>query len=160
MANKVLVAFASKTGAAEGYASTIAGVLRKHGHEVDIWDLRKMGKPDPSKYDAVVVGSGIRIGRWYGPAKRLLKHKAMAGRPVAIYVACMSVAQEGGREKAMADYVDTMAAKVPHLSIVDRAVFGGHYVMRGAHVEDARDPAKAEAWAEGLAGNLGPRSAQ
>ncbi len=154
VANKVLVAFASKTGAAEDYASTIAGVLRRHGHEVDIWDLRRMGRPDPSKYDAIVVGSGIRMGRWYGPAKRLLRHKAMAGRPVAIFVACMTVAQEGGHEKAMADYVDRMAAKVPHLTIVDRAAFGGHYKMRDVHVEDARDPARAEAWAEGLAGRL------
>jgi menaquinone-dependent protoporphyrinogen oxidase len=154
MTGKVLVAFASRTGAAEGYASTIAGVLRKHGHEVDIWDLGRMGRPDPAGYDAVVVGSGIRMGRWYGPAKRLLRHKAMAGRPVAIYVACMTVAKEGGHDKAMADYVDRVAAKLPRLDIVDRAAFGGHYEMRGTHVEDARDPAKAEAWAEGLAERL------
>ncbi|MFO7619048.1 MAG: flavodoxin domain-containing protein [Thermoplasmata archaeon] len=112
MPGKILVAYASKTNATAQHAGAVAGALKSVGRNVEIVNLREGGKPDLAGYDIVVIGSGIRIGRWYGPAKKLLKRKELVGKKVALFVACGMMAEDSSKqEEAVRDYIEKIAAK-------------------------------------------------
>jgi menaquinone-dependent protoporphyrinogen IX oxidase len=69
-------------------SALIAEVLReKHHIQVDLVDLKKVGGPDIEAYGAVIVGSGIRIGMWYGRAKGMLG-RDYGDRRVAVFHSC------------------------------------------------------------------------
>jgi len=72
-ADKTLVAYASKSGAAEEAAKTIADILKNsYNLEVDLVNLRKE-KPNLAQYKNVVVGSGIRMNKVYSEALKFMK---------------------------------------------------------------------------------------
>ncbi len=125
MSGKVLVAYASKTNATAQHAGAIAGALKGAGMNVDIVNLRESGKPDLAGYDAVIIGSGVRIGRWYGPAKRFLKGKELAGKKVALFVACGMLADDPSKEdEAVRDYIQKIAGKCNVKCLSCRAFVG------------------------------------
>ncbi|MER7246893.1 flavodoxin domain-containing protein [Kribbella sp. NPDC000426] len=72
MSKKVLVAYASKSGATAGIAEAIGTELRAHNHVVDVLDVNQV--KDITPYDAVVLGSAIYIRRWRREAVRFLRH--------------------------------------------------------------------------------------
>lgn len=69
---KVLVAYASKTGATADIAAAIGDELRAHGHDVDVLDVARV--QDLTPYDAVVLGSAIYLRRWRREAMHFLRH--------------------------------------------------------------------------------------
>jgi menaquinone-dependent protoporphyrinogen oxidase len=73
----VLVAVAGKHGATVGIAHEIADVLRHElsGSEVEVRDAADPG--DLRRFDAVLVGSAIYLGRWLPAARHLVEsHRA------------------------------------------------------------------------------------
>jgi menaquinone-dependent protoporphyrinogen oxidase len=71
MSRKVLVAYATKSGATAGIAAAIGTELRRHGLEADVRDVGKVRSI--AEYDAVVLGSAIYIRRWRPEAVRFLR---------------------------------------------------------------------------------------
>jgi len=82
---RVLVAYASRYGAAQGIAERIAATLRQRGFEVTVEAARRAG--DPAGYDAAVIGSAIYYFRWMKPAVKFVRRNAdsLAGRPVWLF---------------------------------------------------------------------------
>ena len=152
-AKKVLVAYQTKGGVAGEYAAIVADVLRASGLEVDVVDLKEQGRPDIAPYGAVVIGSGIRLGRWYGRAKRMLR-RDYGERPVAIFLASGGAGDPKTYDESREKYLTRVLAKRPHLKVVAAEAFGGRYVMRGTVVDDHRQPDRVRAWAGELAGKL------
>ena len=151
---KTMIAFATKSGVTGENAKIIAGVLREDfGHEVEVVDLMKGKMPDVAPYDNVVIGSGIRMFRWYGKAKKQLKNKALAEKNVAVYVSCCTVGNGEGHEKAMDKFVNTVLAKYPHLKPVATEALGG--TMPKTPTSDFHDPEKVRAWAKELGAKFG-----
>lgn len=74
--NTVLVAYASKMGGTKEIAEAVGAELLAAGHQVDVRDAGEVR--DVSRYDTVVVGSALYMGRWRGEAVRLLKRHAGA----------------------------------------------------------------------------------
>ncbi|WP_350275695.1 flavodoxin domain-containing protein [Kribbella sp. HUAS MG21] len=72
MSKKVLVAYASKSGATAGIAAVIGDELRAHGHAVDVRAVAAVR--DIASYDAVVLGSALYIRRWRRDAAQFLRH--------------------------------------------------------------------------------------
>ncbi len=72
-ATRVLVAVASKHGATAAIAREIADVLRRElsGSEVEVRDAADPG--EISRFDAVLVGSAIYVGRWLPAARHLVE---------------------------------------------------------------------------------------
>jgi hypothetical protein len=68
---RVQVVYASRHGGTAGIAERIAEVLRTEGADVVIADAAD--RPDPSGFDAYVVGSGIQIGRWHKEGTEFLE---------------------------------------------------------------------------------------
>ena len=65
---KVLIAYAGKTGTTERAAK----LLGKRFSNVTLRDLT-VGSPNPDDYDAVIVGSSIRMGTLHKDARRWLE---------------------------------------------------------------------------------------
>jgi menaquinone-dependent protoporphyrinogen oxidase len=73
----VLVAVAGRHGATAGIAEEIASVLRRElpGAQVEVRDAADPG--DLTRFDAVLVGSAIYMGRWLPAARHLIEsHRA------------------------------------------------------------------------------------
>lgn len=85
MNKQVLVTFATKYGATAEIAEKIGDVLRQAGLTVDV--LAAESAPDPSNYEAVILGSGVYMGSWRKPAAKFLKthEQALAQRPVWLF---------------------------------------------------------------------------
>ena len=82
---KVLVTYATKYGGTAGIAEKIGQVLREAGLQTDVLPADRVS--DLTPYEAVVVGSGVYIGRWRKEAATFLKanEKALAERPVWLF---------------------------------------------------------------------------
>jgi menaquinone-dependent protoporphyrinogen oxidase len=71
MEKQVLVAYATKHGGTAEIAERIGEVLRDAGLRVDVLAADRVS--DLASYEAVVLGSGVYIGRWRKEAARFLK---------------------------------------------------------------------------------------
>ncbi len=151
---KTLIAYATKSGATEEYTSVIEKVLRdKYGLEVDVVNLRENKKPDFTPYSNIIIGSGVRRGKWYKEAKKFLKND-FGDRKVAIFLASRRAGIPEMYDEAVKKYIKDVLAKYPHIKLVAAEAFGGIKKKKGRIILDLRDPAKASAWAEELGKKL------
>jgi menaquinone-dependent protoporphyrinogen oxidase len=81
----VLVAYASGYGWTEGIAQRIAQQLQEEGLEAAARPVTACG--DAAAYDALVVGSGVYLGRWLKEAREFLSanQAALVERPVWLF---------------------------------------------------------------------------
>lgn len=92
MFSPILVAVAggvAADGATREVGQAVAGILREHGHEVDVLAMDEVVSLDG--YRAVVIGALLVSGRWHRDARPFLlrHHQALVDRPVAVF-ACGS----------------------------------------------------------------------
>lgn len=85
MDKQVLVTYATKYGATAEIAEKIGEVLRQAGLHTDVQPVERAG--DVSRYDAVVLGSAVYIGRWRKEAAKFLKanEQALTGKAVWLF---------------------------------------------------------------------------
>jgi menaquinone-dependent protoporphyrinogen oxidase len=81
----VIVIHASRYGSTEGIAEFIAERLREQGLQAEARSVNS--RPDPGMYDAVVIGSGVYLGRWLKEAVEFVQQnrEALAARPVWLF---------------------------------------------------------------------------
>lgn len=145
---KTLIVYATKSGVTGESANIIAEVLRgKCGFAVDVVNLKQNPKPDFSQYKNVFIGSGIRVGRWYGKAKDLLKGD-FEGKNVVIFLSACSAGDPKSHDEAVSKYLDSILVKYPHVKPVAMAAFGGRMKIFGKVQADTCDPEKVRTWAE------------
>ena len=79
------VIYASRHGGTAGIANRIAEILQAEGVQVAVADA--INKPDPSGFDAYVIGSGVYIGSWLKEATEFLERNqtTLATRPVWLF---------------------------------------------------------------------------
>lgn len=164
---KILVAYASKHQSTAEIAEVIAGVMRAQGLDVECVEA---AEASAGPYDAVVLGSGVYIGRWLKHARAFLKanRDELAAKPLWIFssgpVAEQAEALAGDRT---AGEPPTLAADAEKLGARDHVVFGGRIpddpkgfvekaIVRHAaeQEQDARDWDAIRAWATGIADEL------
>ncbi len=82
---RVQVVYASRHGGTAGIAARIADVLRAEG--VDVVLANAADRPDPTGFDAYVIGSGVQIGKWHSEGFEYLERNAsaLAVRPVWLF---------------------------------------------------------------------------
>lgn len=158
---KILVTYATRAGSTFEVAERVAEVLRAAGAIVDV-------KPVPAVhelkgYDAVVVGSAIRMGRWLPEAVAFVQahHEALSHIPTAYFVVSGFLREDtpGMRSKALA-YLDPVRKILEPTSIglfagkmdygkldgLDRSIAEGVSSAEG----DWRNWEAIGAWAQGL----------
>jgi menaquinone-dependent protoporphyrinogen oxidase len=121
----VLVTAASKYGATEEIAGTIAETLSERGLDATVVPCEKVARIED--YDAVVLGSAVYAGHWLKPAKELVdtSSDALAARPVWLF----SSGPVGDPPKPEEDPVD-VAEIVEATKARDHRVFAGKLVKK------------------------------
>ena len=132
---KALIVYGTRYGATAMTSEEIAEVFRQEGLDVKVVNLKDEKVKDISDYDLVVVGSGIRIGKWTKEPQKFLKkfQKDLAKKKVALFVCCGAARpiDEAGKDEtkmqeAKTKYLDEKAAKY-NLQPVAFGFFGGVY---------------------------------
>jgi menaquinone-dependent protoporphyrinogen oxidase len=120
---KVLVAYASKAGSTSEVAAAIADVLSKSGADVTVERIKNV--KDLSAYQAVVVGSLIRMGRWVSEAKSFVEtnKSTLEKVPTAFFTTCATLKEDNDSTRAeVAGYVEPI---YEILKPVESGLFGG-----------------------------------
>jgi menaquinone-dependent protoporphyrinogen oxidase len=125
--SKVLVAFATRTGCTEGIAEHIGKTLSEAGLEADV--VPAAAGPDPSRYDAVFLGSGARAGNWHGPAKKWMRSNAevLKTKPLALFTCGLTMAAEPEKADEVRGYTDSLLEETG-LEPIDIGLFAGWFV--------------------------------
>jgi len=178
---KVLVVYASRHGATGGIADRIAQTLERCGLTVTLRPANLAG--DVDAHDAYVIGSAAYIGGWLGEARTFVRRnqRLLATRPVWLFssgpIGTARIDAKGNDvlkttiPKEFAEFERTIRprgtrvffgaydAHAPASGIAERLMAGFMRVMpatREAMPEgDFRDWPAIEAWAEGIARELG-----
>ena len=98
MTNRILVAYASRTGSTAGVADAIGKVLADEGMRVEVLHMQDV--KDLSIYDAVVAGSAIRRKAWLPEAMQFIRtnQKELRAKPCAVFLVCMTLAIPNGEK--------------------------------------------------------------
>jgi len=163
---KILVAYATKAGSTAEVAAEIGRVIgSKAGYTVDVRPVEQLEGVDG--YDAVIVGSGIRAGRWLPEATKFVEDHGDALRqvPVALFAVCLTMREDTEENRSeVAAYLDPVREAVQPMDI---GLFAGvmdyerlPLLLRlmvkkmGAPEGDFRDWEAIQAWASQVCARL------
>ncbi len=131
----VLIAYASRYGGSEHLAERIADMVKARDVMPQLLDLKSHPPKlwlDFGKYGGVVIGTGIKIGKWSPEAEDALTEVQQARTiPYGVFVSCFDAYKLGAGE-AVEKYI------APKLSESDAqpaavAAFGPVFDLSGAH---------------------------
>lgn len=158
--SRILIVYGTKSGCTQGVAGKIASAVARPGFKVDI--AAADNAPDPAVYDAVFVGSGIRVGQWHEHARDwVVAHAAtLKSKPVAFFSVGLLITQGAARTAEVRAFTDPLIEQTG-VQPVDIGLFAGwnepkrftfveRIVMRAmkAPEGDQRDWDAIEAWAQ------------
>jgi menaquinone-dependent protoporphyrinogen oxidase len=164
MKNRILIAYASRCGSTGRVAEAIGQVFCETGASVDV---RLVGNVnDLSPYQAVIVGSSIRMGKWLPEAADFVKkHQDTLGRvPIALFVVCLTMKDDTAENcRKVLAYLDPVRKQTPQINPLDIGLFAGTVdykklsfayrlilKMIGAPEGDFRNWAAIRTWAAGI----------
>ncbi|MGO1200265.1 MAG: flavodoxin domain-containing protein [Dermabacteraceae bacterium] len=157
----VLVAYATHSGATRTLAETLAAALRAERLEVDLVDIED--SPAPAGYDAVVLGSGVRVEAVEKTAASWARthEAALARRPFAFFSCSGSASdpKKGGKQKATDAFLaslslDPVAVRnFPGWVLMDRIPLHERVLLTSMRTPtgDFRDLPAVEAWGREIA---------
>ena len=156
MAKKILLAYGTAAGSTAEVAQAIGDKMGEGGAQVDVKPVESV--KDISGYDAVVVGTAVRMFHILGKTRRFLrKHrKALQAVPVAYFLVCLTMGEETQDNITKAtNFAEQMVeTKAP----VSLGLFGGCIIhenlndvfgrsMKSVPEQDHRDWEKIHSWA-------------
>ncbi len=102
MSSRILVAYASKCGSTGEVATAIGKTLAQNGARVDVMPLKKVA--DLPSYQAVFVGSAIRVGKWLPEAADFVRenHAILQRVPTVYFTVCMTLCEDTPANRARA----------------------------------------------------------
>jgi menaquinone-dependent protoporphyrinogen oxidase len=150
--SKTLIAYGTRYGATAEVAKEIARVLEEqYGLSVHLIDLSVKRVRDISGYDNIVLGSGIKMSRWTGKAKRFLK-KDFEGKKLAVFVCSGRAGEPDSYDNAFDKYIKQVLSKYLKVQLVACEAFGGRKPLKDNKFYDNRDWDKIRSWAEKVGG--------
>ncbi len=93
---KALIAYGTRYGATAGTSEEIAKILRDENIETKIANLKEEKIKDITPYDLIIVGSGMKMGKWVNEPKDFLNQfqKEFNQKKLAIFVSSMQTFAE------------------------------------------------------------------
>jgi menaquinone-dependent protoporphyrinogen oxidase len=156
MTKKILVAYGSVSGSTAEVAQAIAEEMGQAGTQVDISPVEEV--KDISGYDAVVVGTAVRMFHILPKTRRFLRRhrKGLKNVPVAYFLVCLTMGEETPENIQKA--TDFAKPMIKTKSPVSLGLFGGCVnhekmtdifgkSMKAVPEQDHRDWQKIRAWA-------------
>jgi menaquinone-dependent protoporphyrinogen oxidase len=163
MAERILVAYATRYGSTAEVAEAIADELQKSGEDVDLRQISEV--QDLAPYRAAIIGSPIYMGKWLPEPQVFVERyqRHLRGIPVACFAVGLTVAGKsptpGDRRKAEAsmDQIRMLVnpvdigsfpgrLEIGSLSEADRAIIK----LIGVKPGDFRDLEAVRAWTRAL----------
>lgn len=161
MSNRILITYATKAGSTAEIAAKIGEHLSVRGFDVDVINVK--AKPDPKNYQAVILGSCIRMGGWSPEMVDYIKANqfALNSTQTALFtVHMLNAGDDETRKVARTAYMDKVRALMPgteevyflgvmdfsKLSLLDRFISK----MVKAEESDQRDWDKIKIWSESV----------
>ncbi len=168
MKKRVLIVYASRAGSTGEVARIIGQALGETGASVDVYPITDAN--DLNQYQAIIVGSAIRVGKWLPEAAEFVKkHRDKLSRvPAAYFVVCNTMKDDTpeNRKKVLA-YLDPVRKAAPDIKPVDIGLFAGvidfsklsfmdksMLRMKGVSEGDYRDWAAIKKWGTDVASML------
>jgi len=132
---KALIVYGTRYGTAAEIAEEIARVIWDEGIEVDLIDAKFVKDCDVTPYDLVVVGSGIKMGKWTKESLKFLNNNqsALIKKKVALYVSCGAANNEKTKPEGQEKYLDDVALKYLSGKPVAMGLFGSVYDPNAKH---------------------------
>lgn len=150
--SNTLIVYGTRYGATAEVAKEIARILEEqYDLSVQLIDLSVQRIKDISGYDNIVLGSGIKMGRWTGKAKRFLK-KNFEGKKLAVFVCSRRAGEPDLYDYALDKYVKQVLSKYLKVQPVAFEAFGGRKPLKDNTFYDNRDWDKIRNWAEKVGG--------
>lgn len=167
MADKILVAYATRYGSTADVAEAIGDELRKAGADVDVKPVGEVR--DLSPYGAAVIGSPIYMGKWLPEPQVFVERNQQRLRtiPVAFFAVGLTVTEKDPeilrKAEASMDSVRTLVSPVEvgvfpgklesgGLSFTDRTIIK----LIRAKTGDFRDLGAVRAWAQAVHSKIAP----
>ncbi|NLI40861.1 MAG: hypothetical protein GX421_06755 [Caldisericales bacterium] len=110
MGKKILVCYATRCGSTGEIAERIASVMKTNGHTVNVLQVKR--NIDIEGYDAVVLGSAIRIGKCLGEAIEFVKQRKvdLQNKKLFYFGVCMMITMPDKAQEVQT-YLDSMIAE-------------------------------------------------
>ncbi len=129
---KALIAYGTRYGATAGTSQEIGKILGEKGFNVKIADVRAEKIDDIAGYDLIIVGSGMKMGKWVDEPKDFLKRfqKELNQKKLAIFVSSMRTFADklGKTQEEGACSAQEAADKIVtecNLKPISMGIFGG-----------------------------------
>ncbi|MCL4861386.1 MAG: hypothetical protein KJZ93_18355 [Caldilineaceae bacterium] len=167
MNHRILVTYATRAGSTGEVAAAIGKALTERGFAVDVTPIEE--KPPVDGYQAVLIGSAVRMGQWLPEAVDYIKtyQQALNTLPVALFTVHLSnLGDDDESQKNRNSYLDAVR---PLIDPVAEAFFAGKMdfarlsfldrliaKLVKAPEQDLRDWSQVRAWAEEVEPMLGP----
>ena len=165
MTKHILVTYATRAGSTAEVAREIARVLGMHDFVVDVKPIKE--KPQLSSYQAVVLGSAIRMAAWLPEALEFIQNnqEPLARLTAAIFTVHMlnTGADKASRQARQAYTIPVRELMTPvdevffagkldyaRLSFFDRLIARALEEQTGSYPADLRDWDGIHAWAAAL----------
>lgn len=98
MNERILIAYATRTGSTVGVAEAIGKTLNERGYAVDIKPIQD--NPDLGAYQKVILGTAVNGAKWLPEAVEYVKNHQEALKQVPVALFCVHIMNTGDSESS------------------------------------------------------------
>lgn len=120
---KILVTYSTRAGSTAEIAATIGQTLSQRGYSVDVLPVKK--QPNPSDYNAVILGSSIRMGSWLPEVIAFIKENRTLLEQLPVAVFTVHMLNSGNDEESRTNRQAYLNAVREWISPAEEAFFLG-----------------------------------
>ncbi|MFX1539085.1 MAG: flavodoxin domain-containing protein [Promethearchaeota archaeon] len=129
LTKRVLIVYGTRFGSTEEISIKFAEIMRNQGLDTTVIDVKKDKWPPLDQFDAVLIGSSIKMGRWTKEAKNFFKKYAnhLKEKPfLAVFVSSGEASYPEKYQEAKEKYVQKIITSLGFdLNKVMHEAFGG-----------------------------------
>lgn len=123
MNERVLIAYATRTGSTVGVAEAIGQTLNDRGYAVDVKPIQD--NPDLSAYQKVILGSAVNGAKWLPEAVEYVKNHQEALKKATVALFCVHIMNTGDSESSKKNRQAYLNNVRPLVNPVAEAYFTG-----------------------------------